>query len=101
MFNVSEVCSESHGARGEPGVGGWGAWCAWVLRTAACSSSSWLPGPVRAEREEVAGKEPWTLQQRRGGHAKRGEAIKGGLRERPEAPDVRAVATYLDLPLNS
>ena len=86
-FHVARVscCSESQGARGvmvarhgRRGMGrgdlradgrgaldarGQGAWPAWVLWMGACSSSSWLLGPARAEREErVARKEPRAQQ---------------------------------------
>nr|AWA44667.1 hypothetical protein SO26G07_000002 [Saccharum officinarum] len=53
-------CKQNHGTwperqgigHGEPGADSWGAWRAWVLRTRTCSSSSWLLGHTRMEREE-------------------------------------------------
>jgi hypothetical protein len=60
IFHVSDVCSESHGARlerwekgrGETGVGRWGARRAWGPADGVCSSSFEHPGPARTVREK-------------------------------------------------
>jgi hypothetical protein len=94
--SCSEVCSESN--RGKRQARCWWSGCVACLSLADDGMLVLILAPGSRPRGERGGSWEGAAEAAtgRGTCAGRGEAIKGRLRERPEAPDVRALATYLD-----